>query len=329
MFNVLRSARTARICVRPAGVRCYGKEAFNPFVKEAEIARQRALEATKLRSLQGKQLPHNVTLGQPKTNARDDENSVENRWARHELRAAPANPLQYTGRGSHEATMETVNRIRRQYEYLPRNREQEGPRWVSRGAYVGMIGSSEPVSSPQHSELTKALSDLYYIDSQLKPQVVRDLLRRFLRGAAAGASEGEVPALDAKGRAVTRGRRKTASARVILTKAEDGKAGQILVNGLPISQYFTNLDDRAEAMFPLAVVQSETKYNVFATAVGGGNSGKAGAIALGVARGVIIHNPLLRKRLSKAGCLTRDARTKERKKPGLRRARAAPTWVKR
>lgn len=245
-------------------------------------------------------------------------------------RIAPATPLQYTGRGSHEQTMEVVNRIRRQYEHLPRNREGVlPPKVLGRESYLLMLGSGESISGPQHNDLSKALADLHYIDNQLKPQVVKDLLRRFTRGGASGGHGGEVVSLDDQGRAVTIGRRKTSSAKVIVTKAPEGTTGEFRVNGMLLSQYFQDLQHRAEVLFPLSVVQSETKYNIFATTVGGGNSGKAGAIALGVARGVIVHNPLLRKRLSKAGCLTRDARTKERKKPGLRRARAAPTWVKR
>ncbi|KAG5360579.1 37S ribosomal protein S9 [Yarrowia sp. B02] len=291
----------------------------NPFERQAKRLERENAEAKKWRA--GKKvLSPNV----------DMSDIQMNRKVLDHVRVAPGTALQYTGRGSHEKTMEVVNRIRRQYEFLPRNREGVAPpALVSRVTYLTMLGSGEPVSGPQHSELTKALSDLHYIDNQLKPQVVKDLLRRFSRNVASGAESGEVEALDENGRAITRGRRKTSSARVVVTKAPEGTVGEVRVNGLLLSQYFKDLQHRSEVLFPLAVVQSETKYNVFATAVGGGNSGKAGAIALGIARGVIVHNPLLRKRLSAAGCLTRDARIKERKKPGLRRARRAPTWVKR
>lgn len=296
------------------------RQSKNMFVRQAERAERDAQEAQKWRG-GTKRLDFAVNTSAPE---------VTRRGATEQVRVAPATALQYTGRGAHEQTMEVVNRIRRQYENLPRTREGvSSPDFVSRITYVTMLGTTDPVSGPQHSELTKALSDLYYIDNQLKPQVVKDLLRRFSRSASAGADAGEVEALDDQGRAVTRGRRKTSSARVMITKAPEGTVGEVRVNGLLLSQYFKELQHRSEVMFPLSVVQSETKYNVFATAVGGGNSGKAGAISLGIARGIIIHNPLLRKRLSKAGCLTRDARVKERKKPGLRRARAAPTWVKR
>ncbi|KAG5368544.1 37S ribosomal protein S9 [Yarrowia sp. C11] len=291
----------------------------NMFVREAERAERDAQEAQKWRGGK-KHLNVGVNMSPLESAGRPSEN----------IRVAPETALQYTGRGSHEKTMEVVNRIRRQYEYLPRNREGVSPPdLVSRVAYLALLGTNEPVSGPQHSELTKALSDLYYIDNQLKPQVVKDLLRRFMRKASTDAEAGELETLDDQGRAVTRGRRKTSSARVIVTKAPEGTVGEIRVNGMLVSQFFEDLHHRNEVLFPLSVVQSETKYNVFATTVGGGNSGKSGAVALGIARGLIIHNPLLRKRLSKAGCLTRDDRTKERKKPGLRRARAAYTWVKR
>lgn len=291
----------------------------NMFVREAERAERDAQEAQKWRG--GKK---HLNFGVDMSISETPRGAAEN------VRVAPATALQYTGRGAHEQTMEVVNRVRRQYEFLPRNREGVSPpNFVTRITYLTMLGSSEPVSGPQHTELTKALADLYYIDNQLKPQVVKDLLRRFSRKIDTDAESGEIETLDEQGRAVTRGRRKTSSARVIVTKAPEGTVGEVRVNGLLLSQYLKELQHRSEVLFPLSVVQSEGKYNVFATVLGGGNSGKAGAISLGIARGIIVHNPLLRKRLSKAGCLTRDARTKERKKPGLRRARAAPTWVKR
>ena len=116
------------------------------------------------------------------------------------------------------------------------------------------------------------------------------------------------------------GRRKTSIARVRLIKV--GK-GLITVNGKPMEKYFTTYELRA------IVTAMDTVMDVSAEVEGGGTRGQAESVRLGISRALCELNPIYRKTLKKLGFLTRDPRAKERKKPGLKRARRAPQWSKR
>jgi small subunit ribosomal protein S9 len=121
------------------------------------------------------------------------------------------------------------------------------------------------------------------------------------------------------------GRRKEAVARVRLVSG----TGAILVNGRPIENYFPSETHRMIATEPLRVTSTNSAYDIKATIDGGGISGQAGALRLGIARGLVEVDPELRAALKKAGFLTRDAREKESKKYGLKKARKAPQYSKR
>ena len=123
----------------------------------------------------------------------------------------------------------------------------------------------------------------------------------------------------------TTGRRKQAVARVRLRPG----SGKFTINGRAFDDYFTSAMHRQLITEPLRVVQLEETYDVDATMDGGGMSGQAGAIRLGIARSLIELDPELRGALKKAGLLTRDAREKESKKYGLKKARKAPQYSKR
>lgn len=122
------------------------------------------------------------------------------------------------------------------------------------------------------------------------------------------------------------GRRKEASARVRL---HPGGNGSILINDKDGKEFLPREGDLDAVIAPLRVAGVENSYNVTVHVNGGGITGQTSAIQLGVARALLKVNPDLRSPLRNAGYLTRDARIKERKKPGLRRARKAPTYTKR
>ena len=122
------------------------------------------------------------------------------------------------------------------------------------------------------------------------------------------------------------GRRKTSTARVRL---HSGGKGEVTVNDKPVKEYFGRELDILKLMTPLKVVGAESRYDVTVKVKGGGDTGQADAVAMGVARALVASDPELKSVLRKAGFLTRDARAKERKKPGLKRARKAPQYTKR
>jgi small subunit ribosomal protein S9 len=123
----------------------------------------------------------------------------------------------------------------------------------------------------------------------------------------------------------TTGRRKAAVARVRLLPGE----GKVTVNKRPLDEYFTSVTSRMHATEPLRIAGRAETFDVVATIDGGGVAGQAGALRLGIARGLIELEPELRTTLKRAGLLTRDAREKESKKYGLKKARKAPQYSKR
>ena len=123
----------------------------------------------------------------------------------------------------------------------------------------------------------------------------------------------------------TTGRRKEAVARVRLRP----DTGVITVNKRPIENYFPSETHRMIVSEPLRLTTTIDVYDVDATIAGGGISGQAGALRLGIARALIELDPESRAALKKAGLLTRDSRAKESKKYGLKKARKAPQYSKR
>ena len=124
----------------------------------------------------------------------------------------------------------------------------------------------------------------------------------------------------------TTGRRKEAVARVRLRPG----TGVVVINGRPIENYFTIASHRQSATEALRLTQTADVYDVDANIDGGGVSGQAGALRLGIARSLNqIDEENNRAALKKAGFLSRDARVKERKKAGLKKARKAPQFSKR
>jgi small subunit ribosomal protein S9 len=123
----------------------------------------------------------------------------------------------------------------------------------------------------------------------------------------------------------TTGRRKQAVARVRVRPGQ----GAITVNGRKFEEYFSSATDRMIVTEPMRVTQTTESWDYDVTIDGGGVSGQAGAFRLGIARALCQLDPELRVALKKAGFLTRDAREKESKKYGLKKARKAPQYSKR
>ncbi len=121
------------------------------------------------------------------------------------------------------------------------------------------------------------------------------------------------------------GRRKEAVARVRLVPGSGGFS----VNGRALDDYFSTRAHRVVVQAPLRTAGRDKDYDVVATIRGGGVNGQAGALRLGIARALIELDPELRDQLKTEGFLTRDAREKERRKYGLKKARKAPQYSKR
>jgi small subunit ribosomal protein S9 len=121
------------------------------------------------------------------------------------------------------------------------------------------------------------------------------------------------------------GRRKCSIAQVRLFPGD----GQILVNGRALREYLGRESLELTVRAPLRAADAESRFNVVVKVLGGGRNGQAGAMSLGIARALVAADETNKQPLRAAGMLTRDARVKERKKPGLKRARKAPQYTKR
>ena len=121
------------------------------------------------------------------------------------------------------------------------------------------------------------------------------------------------------------GRRKSSTARVFLRKGN----GSITVNERPLDEFFGRQTARMIVRQPLELTKSTDKFDILVTVEGGGTTGQAGAIRLGIARALVEYDESLKGELRKAGFMTRDAREVERKKVGLHKARRATQFSKR
>lgn len=121
------------------------------------------------------------------------------------------------------------------------------------------------------------------------------------------------------------GRRKSSTARVRVMNG----SGQFIVNGKTLEDYFPRMGDKEVVLGPLNITGENATLDVSVIVKGGGDTGQAGAVRMGLARAILKLNPGLDREMRRGGHMTRDARMKERKKPGLKRARKAPTYTKR
>ena len=121
------------------------------------------------------------------------------------------------------------------------------------------------------------------------------------------------------------GRRKTSTARVFLRPG----SGSVIINRRPFEAFFPTEALRTQIRTPLVLTETADKFDILATVAGGGVSGQAGAVRLGISRALVEYNLELRKKLKDGGLLTRDARAKERKKYGMAGARKRFQFSKR
>jgi small subunit ribosomal protein S9 len=121
------------------------------------------------------------------------------------------------------------------------------------------------------------------------------------------------------------GRRKSSVARVKIMAGN----GAIIINGVSYEELYSRAELRRRILQPLVVTENTGKYNVIARVEGGGVSSQGGAVSHGIARALVQADERTKSSLRQSGLLTRDSRAKERKKPGLKRARKAPQYTKR
>jgi small subunit ribosomal protein S9 len=159
-----------------------------------------------------------------------------------------------------------------------------------------------------------------------KPAVIKNPAAKPAAAAPAGVAVKEPAAKKTEKYYEAVGRRKTATARVRLYTKGDK---EFMVNGHPFGLYFKGAEFKNVVESPLVKMNCTDRFRVTAVVKGGGVNAQAEALRHGITRALVLFNADFKKRLKKSGYLTRDPRMKERKKPGLKKARRAPQWAKR
>lgn len=240
------------------------------------------------------------------------------------MRLVPTVPTFYSRNPAHEENISKLTDILNKYMTLPFDKKNTDNSWMTFEDYQD-IGGGNKLKVTQYQKLITVLRRLDSIEPELRNDEVNNALNTYRKAKDESSGKEKTKQLDDKGRGVAVGRRKASSAKVYVVEGE----GSILINGKPLEEVFPIYEDRLRILHPLQVVDAVVKYNVFALARGGGKTGQIDSIKLALSKALCIHNPLYKKRLFAAGCLTRDHRVVERKKPGRRKARKMPTWVKR
>ena len=212
-----------------------------------------------------------------------------------------------------------------------------------------MLG--EQVSAAKFQNIKEILKRLNRIHPGLMPEEVSEVLETYRRDVNPFAVRRRIQMVDEDGKSFGLGRRKASTAKVYLVEGE----GEVLVNGKSLNVAFPRIHDRESAIWALKCTGRVGRYNVWAVTQGGGLTGQAESITLAVAKALMVHEPDLKPALRRgecvlssfpfttyvsveilwltgtivAGCVTRDPRRVERKKPGHLKARKMPTWVKR
>ncbi|SCV00588.1 LAME_0G10726g1_1 [Lachancea meyersii CBS 8951] len=247
-------------------------------------------------------------------------------YSLQQTRIVPKLTTFYSANPHHEDRIDRLETLLRKYVKLPTIQvaPSEKPAWLSFSEYA-LIGGGTRLKPIQYQQLITLLNRLHAIEPELTNDEITFELSQYFKKTKLQASQVSVKTLDEFGRSVAVGRRKTSTAKVYLVRG----SGEVLVNGRQLNDYFVKMKDRESVAYPLKVVDGLGKYNAFVATSGGGVTGQAEASMHAIAKALLVFNPLLKPRLHKAGVLTRDYRQVERKKPGKKKARKMPTWVKR
>ncbi|KAI1005301.1 37S ribosomal protein [Podosphaera aphanis] len=257
----------------------------------------------------------------------DESISVED-TSRDDLpyaRIVPESRSYFTIQPTFTDSLVALDQILENYKNLPVCDPSDVPKvaWISGRDYKNLIGESVRTSRYQH--MLRVLKRLNQIHPAVMPAEVEQAMKPFKRDVVPETSSTKISAIDESGRSLGVGKRKTSIGKAWLIEG----TGEVFVNGKTLPEAFGRVHDRETVIWPLKVTQRINKYNLWCRVEGGGTTGQAEALTLAVAKALLSHEPALKPALRRAGCVTRDPRKVERKKPGHLKARKMPAWVKR
>ncbi|RCI07453.1 hypothetical protein L249_4527 [Ophiocordyceps polyrhachis-furcata BCC 54312] len=241
------------------------------------------------------------------------------------VRAVPTLPSYFSREPKLNEIHIRLMKLLLKYNALPVCQPGEDPTapWAKIDDMRAQLG--EPFKAANFAKVKKLARRLNAIHPSLAPKEVRLALRQLMRDANPTENKARPGIVDQHGRAIGVGKRKESTARAFVLEG----TGEVLINGKTLSEAFGRVHDRESAIWALTATNRLDKYNVWAVVEGGGTTGRAEALALAVAKALVVHEPALKNALRKAGCISRDYRAVERKKHGHLKARKMPAWVKR
>ncbi|KAG8158993.1 hypothetical protein KVR01_011436 [Diaporthe batatas] len=240
-------------------------------------------------------------------------------------RAVPISPAYFSRQSEFNDNYLTLMKLMRNYAHLPTIPADQVEKASFRTLKDLRLSTGEQVKAAEYAKAMNLVRRLHKIHPSLAPQSVKDAVEKWKRNLNPNFNAAKPVEIDKFGRALGVGRRKTSTARAWVVEG----TGEVLINGKSLADAFGRVHDRESAMWPLKAAQRVDKYNVWALVDGGGTTGQAEALTLAVAKALLVHEPALKPVLRRAGVVTRDRRTVERKKHGHLKARKRPAWVKR
>ena len=216
------------------------------------------------------------------------------------VRIVPTSPSYFTAQPDVTDSLLRIEQLQQRFENLPTVSSREAPpvAWISLAEYRRTAG--EDIKASRYAKIRRLLQRMNLIDPSVMPPEVRQTLDRFKRDFDPLASRSTPPPIDRYGRTLGVDRRKSSTAQVWLVEGE----GEVLVNGKSLAAAFARVHDRESALWALKMTGRIDKYNVWALVQGGGTTGQAEAMTLGVAKALLGHEPLLKPALRRGrSCL--------------------------
>ena len=229
----------------------------------------------------------------PRRGRGGDRDDPKNHPILRRIRIVPASPSYFTATPRYTDDLLALSALLRKYQLLPVLPTGEAPRvaWKTIDQYKAEV--AEPVRAKSYKMLLELLKRLNYIHPSLIPTEVTQALEKYKRLVQPHHNRPRPILVDRFGKSKAVGRRKSSAASVFVVEGE----GKVLINGKPLTDYFGRLHDRETAVWALKATQRMDKYNVWALAQGGGTTGQADAIQLGLAKALLAHEPDLKPAL--------------------------------